>query len=298
MIQLNQESGSPPPVKRKRGRPRKDEALTRQESTPITPKPNTVSPDDITGRLVSGVVEGSFDAGYFLNVKVSDSDKQLRGIVFIPEKVTPITAANDVAPHVKMCEREEILVPASNLQAWPQNQQNPQKQTDVIPELQTDVLITDTNQSAPFTKSFPAMQDAAIGSELQFSATAAKNSSACDMKVNDIDNGASSLERNPPQEIARSTPENQALPLMPQSGNDGFSEQCNTVPASMDTMPPEDSGERQSYHGTNSINPLHMLNLRASTLWRINCLPPLITCQRSFSWSSGTRPRAVLTFLN
>ncbi|XP_010537129.1 PREDICTED: uncharacterized protein LOC104811939 [Tarenaya hassleriana] len=206
---MNQESGSPTTLKRKRGRPRKDETQTQQEKTAITPRPDTVSTDgtvdDIMGQVVSGVVEGSFDAGYFLNVKVADTDKQLRGVVFIPNKVTPITAENDVAPHVKMYEREEISAPSSNPKTHPQGQENSEKPTDndTVHELQTG-----------------------IGSELRCSSPVIPSG----MQVKDIDN-ASLLERVPPPEIADSGYENQALSLMPQSGNDGFYETHNTVPA-------------------------------------------------------------------
>ncbi|XP_010439408.1 PREDICTED: uncharacterized protein LOC104722856 [Camelina sativa] len=92
---------SPPPAandglaKRKRGRP-----PTKEISTP---KPNT----DLVGKEVSGVIEGSFEAGYHLNVKVKDSDIKLRGLVFIPGRVKPVTPENDVAPLVKMYVREE-----------------------------------------------------------------------------------------------------------------------------------------------------------------------------------------------
>ncbi|CAH8388443.1 unnamed protein product [Eruca vesicaria subsp. sativa] len=99
-------TSSPPPVvndllaKRKRGRPRKDE----QENARVTPNHDV----NLVGKTVSGVVAGSFDAGYILNVKVDDSDTKLRGFVFARGKVVPVTPANDVAPNVKMFTKEEI----------------------------------------------------------------------------------------------------------------------------------------------------------------------------------------------
>ncbi|KAF2554044.1 hypothetical protein F2Q68_00037251 [Brassica cretica] len=98
-------TSSPPPVandllaKRKRDRPRKDE----QENARVTPNLDV----NLVGKTVSGVVVGSFDAGYILNVKVDDSDTKLRGIVFTRGKVMPVTPSNDVAPNFKMFTKEE-----------------------------------------------------------------------------------------------------------------------------------------------------------------------------------------------
>ncbi|KAF3451709.1 hypothetical protein FNV43_RR07805 [Rhamnella rubrinervis] len=130
MNQQNQGAGSlssaDPPVKRKRGRPRKDENLVQGESTPASDslkkiKQSASTSDDVedemVGQVVSGVIEGSFDAGYLLNVKVGGTDTQLRGVVFLPGRFTPITVANDVAPSAKMYERKEIPVPNLNQQS-------------------------------------------------------------------------------------------------------------------------------------------------------------------------------------
>ncbi|XP_050235515.1 uncharacterized protein LOC126685397 [Mercurialis annua] len=119
-------SASPadPPLKRKRGRPRKDESQVQGETTPATPaadilKKNKQSADttdyvgdEMVGKRVSGVIEGSFDAGYLLKVKVGDTETQLRGVVFLPGRFTPVTASNDVAPEVKMYKRTEMQIPA------------------------------------------------------------------------------------------------------------------------------------------------------------------------------------------
>ncbi|XWS18216.1 hypothetical protein CRYUN_Cryun32bG0023900 [Craigia yunnanensis] len=114
-------------MKRKRGRPRKDETV-QGDNTPVKPasddlKKNKQSmgtidlaSDDMIGQMVSGVIEGSFDAGYLLNVKVGDTNMHLRGVVFLQGLFTPITAANDVAPHAKMYKRKEIPIPFVNSQ--------------------------------------------------------------------------------------------------------------------------------------------------------------------------------------
>ncbi|XP_075663636.1 uncharacterized protein LOC142633308 [Castanea sativa] len=117
------------PMKRKRGRPRKDESLLSSKKKPTTPEPDSIKKnkesastsgggvnDVMVGQMVTGVIEGSFDAGYLLNVKLGDTDTLLRGVVFLPGRFTPISAANDVAPHVKMYNRKDIPIPVFNPQ--------------------------------------------------------------------------------------------------------------------------------------------------------------------------------------
>ncbi|XP_050370376.1 uncharacterized protein LOC126788429 [Argentina anserina] len=132
------------PMKRKRGRPRKDENLV-HESMPAIPGPDSLkknkqsagtnddAEDEMVGRMVSGVIEGSFDAGYLLNVKVEDTDTQLRGVVFLPGKFTPVTAENDIAPNVKMCKRKEVPIPAVNVQSHIYGSAHPSEQSNKQP---------------------------------------------------------------------------------------------------------------------------------------------------------------------
>ncbi|XWS15586.1 hypothetical protein CRYUN_Cryun34aG0013400 [Craigia yunnanensis] len=120
-------SSADPTMKRKRGRPRKDESV-QGDNRPVTPASDNLKKNkqgvgtsepasiDMVGQMVSGVIEGSFDAGYLLNVKVGDTNTHLRGVVFLPGQFTPITAANDVAPHAKMYKRKEIPIPFVNPQ--------------------------------------------------------------------------------------------------------------------------------------------------------------------------------------
>ncbi|EOA17390.1 hypothetical protein CARUB_v10005684mg [Capsella rubella] len=77
-------------AKRKRGRPRREDTTT--------PNPET----NLLGKMVSGVLEGTFDAGYILNVKVKDSDIRFRGFLFNPRMVQQVTPETDLAPHLKM----------------------------------------------------------------------------------------------------------------------------------------------------------------------------------------------------
>ncbi|XWS11214.1 hypothetical protein CRYUN_Cryun38cG0065100 [Craigia yunnanensis] len=128
------------PLKRKRGRPRKnpkhnlnqvEDALTPRnqnlnhaENTRIQPgfeggndnQPRQVNPindanDIMVGQAVYGVIEAAFDAGYLLTVKVGNSDTTLRGVVFKPGHYVPVSAENDVAPNVQMIRRNEIRFP-------------------------------------------------------------------------------------------------------------------------------------------------------------------------------------------
>lgn len=152
------------PTKRKRGRPRKDETLVPGENSNITaaaasdsakkirPSMGTINAptNDMVGQVVSGVIAGSFDAGYLLNVKVADTDTLLRGLVFVPGQFTPITAANDVAPNVKMYQRKEIPFPSSNPQSQLQSASLSSEKSDGKP-VEGQVQPTDENQSAAVT---------------------------------------------------------------------------------------------------------------------------------------------------
>uniref|UniRef100_A0A5B6YRX1 AT hook motif-containing protein n=1 Tax=Davidia involucrata TaxID=16924 RepID=A0A5B6YRX1_DAVIN len=115
------------PVKRKRGRPRKDQRLDRGESARVPPgseglnrnQPRQVDPiddasDGMVGQAVTGVVEVALDAGYLLTVRIGHSETCLRGIVFKPGHYVPVSAENDVAPHVQMIRRNEIHLPTKN----------------------------------------------------------------------------------------------------------------------------------------------------------------------------------------
>ncbi|GMH25508.1 hypothetical protein Nepgr_027351 [Nepenthes gracilis] len=129
------------PLKRKRGRPRKDQGHPgryfnslphnvhgqNRENAHIPPgfgtadgnQPQQVdaadnADDSMVGQVVTGVVEAAFDAGYLLSVRVGGSDTRLRGVVFKPGHYVPVTAENDVAPHVRMIRRNEVPFPAGN----------------------------------------------------------------------------------------------------------------------------------------------------------------------------------------
>ncbi|CAL8145196.1 unnamed protein product [Prunus armeniaca] len=169
MCSMNQQSqgtsslSSPdPPMKRKRGRPRKDENIVHVESATAVPgaeslKKNKQSTSDdveseMVGQVVTGVIEGSFDAGYLLNVRVGDTDTQLRGVVFLQEKIAPITPANDIAPHIKMCKRKDIPIPPLNLQSQLYGSARPSEQSNRQPaevKNQTPTVPDQTQSSIP-----------------------------------------------------------------------------------------------------------------------------------------------------
>ncbi|TMX04444.1 hypothetical protein EJD97_008859 [Solanum chilense] len=114
------------PLKRRRGRPRKDPSLKRVVRAQVPPPFELVQEiqqvnrnDGMIGQAVTGVVESAFDAGYLLNVRIGDSNTNYRGVVFKPGHYIPVTAANDVAPHLEMLRRNEVRPPAVNqLQAY------------------------------------------------------------------------------------------------------------------------------------------------------------------------------------
>lgn len=120
MNQQNQGPGVPSnvPMKRKRGRPRKEENVIHGVHKPenmlnFNQSAGIMNNSDsgMLGKMVTGVIEAAFNDGYLVNVKVADSDSFLRGVVFLPDQVTPVTAENDVAPHVQMIKRKDFPIP-------------------------------------------------------------------------------------------------------------------------------------------------------------------------------------------
>ncbi|XP_016509812.1 uncharacterized protein LOC107827229 [Nicotiana tabacum] len=148
------------PAKRRRGRPRKDGGVAKRGNlqSPVTPPPpetikkvqqnavevsqkdgSIVGGNNIIGQMVSGVVDGCFDAGYFISVRVGNSATTLRGLVFQPGRFAPITPANDVAPSATMYHRNQVATPLLNLQQ--------EKQPNVAP---AQVLPSKPMSSATF----------------------------------------------------------------------------------------------------------------------------------------------------
>lgn len=113
-------------AKKKRGRPRKsDTVLLPGEITAlgVTPpydgkskKHRTTDTDgshsshgngSLVGQPVHGVLDGSFDAGYLITVRVGDTDTIFHGVVFGPGLSIPPSKITDIAPKVKGTKREE-----------------------------------------------------------------------------------------------------------------------------------------------------------------------------------------------
>ncbi|KAL3639963.1 hypothetical protein CASFOL_014931 [Castilleja foliolosa] len=118
MNQGESSSGLPfHPLKRRRGRPPKDPSLKRTAVGPRTePRPDRVDTTELmVGQAVTGVVEASLDAGYLLNVRIGNSPMSFRGIVFKPGHFVPVTAENDVAPHLQMIKRTIAENPTQQL---------------------------------------------------------------------------------------------------------------------------------------------------------------------------------------
>lgn len=100
---MAQEGAASLPAKRKRGRPRKDEALVpelSQRSQRRRINPPDTSSRDLAGQAFSGVLDGPFEAGYVLTAHVGG--QFFKGLLFDPRLSPPITAENDIAPDLPM----------------------------------------------------------------------------------------------------------------------------------------------------------------------------------------------------
>ncbi|XP_004248404.1 uncharacterized protein [Solanum lycopersicum] len=155
------------PAKRRRGRPRKDGGVAKRgnlqsaamtapapenikkvqrNAVEVNQKDGIIGSNNGVGQMVSGVVDGRFDAGYFITVRVGNSSSTLRGLVFQPGRFAPITPANDVAPSATMYHRNQVAI----------NQLQQEQQPNVAPGQQ--VLTSNPMSTAPFipnTNQFP-----------------------------------------------------------------------------------------------------------------------------------------------
>ncbi|KAJ6893019.1 hypothetical protein NC652_027122 [Populus alba x Populus x berolinensis] len=160
-----------PPMKRKRGRPRKDESSVLGEKTPVMSESDNMKENkettgttgaNMVGQVITGVIGGLFDAGYLVKVKVGDSETPLRGLVFLPSRFIPITAANDVAPQAKKNRRADIPIPVS----YPPTQ---------LPSFVTSPEQSD-KQLVELKKVAPTAQDEGLQSGFQPTVPTAKES--------------------------------------------------------------------------------------------------------------------------
>lgn len=75
----------------------------------------TVRPDVNVGQQVHGVVDGMFDAGYLVTVRVGDGETVFRGVVFGPGLSLPLNKENDVAPKLKRMNQDNATPDAPSL---------------------------------------------------------------------------------------------------------------------------------------------------------------------------------------
>jgi len=146
MNQQNQGLGvqSSVPTKRKRGRPRKEDNVVHGVQKPEnvlnfnqTAGTTNNSDSGMLGKTVTGVIEATFNDGYLVNIKATDSDSFFRGVVFLPGQVMPISAENDVAPHVQMINRKDFPIPMPNSQT---------NEVQVMPDTEENVVVPHVSQ--------------------------------------------------------------------------------------------------------------------------------------------------------
>lgn len=62
---------------------------------------------EVVGQAVHGVVDGSFDAGFLVSLRVGESENVYRGVVFGPGLCIPLSENSDVAAKVNASRREQ-----------------------------------------------------------------------------------------------------------------------------------------------------------------------------------------------
>ncbi|KZV56409.1 hypothetical protein F511_00406 [Dorcoceras hygrometricum] len=147
MNQVNQGEGSVIPfihqVKKRRGRPRKETRLKLARAADAPPgfegkqeyhpqRAYKTNSDIMVGQAVTGVVQATFDAGYLLTVRIGNSNTNFRGVVFKPGHYSPISAETDIAPHLQMIKRNDVLLPQEH-QSGTRSQKLSTQTTGTVP---------------------------------------------------------------------------------------------------------------------------------------------------------------------
>lgn len=65
-----------------------------------------LSTSNMVGQTVHGVVDGCFDAGFLVSLRMGDSDSLYRGVVFGPGLSIPVSKETDIAKNVKRRRRK------------------------------------------------------------------------------------------------------------------------------------------------------------------------------------------------
>lgn len=93
--------------------------VSRSDALPSGERISNNNSSDMVGQTVHGVVDGSFDAGYLVTVRVADTDKVYRGVVFGPGLSIPLNNQKDVTPKLKSSNRDELVPNSSPAAATP-----------------------------------------------------------------------------------------------------------------------------------------------------------------------------------
>ncbi|KMZ58002.1 hypothetical protein ZOSMA_7G00300 [Zostera marina] len=221
-------------IKRKRGRPRKDDVSASDSGRRISRKNEHSSQVEnvLVGQFVSGVLDGRFDAGYMLTVTVGNTGSVLTGVVFEPGHSVPISAENDIAPNVQMLKRSHVVPvpPTGHLYHQPRRQftndviiqpkgsspvppvpvdltfkHTPKLKIDqvLVPKIESDIIYSDVNHKSSL--GVPTTE----AKEIQAVETAPESSAYEAVKIEAIEIA--------PQSFVSGTKEIQAIEIAPQS---------------------------------------------------------------------------------
>ncbi|KAJ7963832.1 putative AT hook motif-containing protein [Quillaja saponaria] len=181
------------PLKRKRGRPRKyprpnfeqnarprNQNLQNRQNAQVPPGFDRVNENEnyeripfdnangfVIGQVVSCVIDGAFDAGYLLSVRAGHPNNVLRGVVFKPGHVVPITAENDVAPNIPMIPRYEVPFPTGTNGSFERNEQHVSMHKNVSYPLHGSPAVNQVRRSASSSSNLLASKGKQLHSSAQ-----------------------------------------------------------------------------------------------------------------------------------
>ncbi|GAA0165386.1 hypothetical protein LIER_39972 [Lithospermum erythrorhizon] len=202
------------PAKRKRGRPPKDVSIAKEASMhphPVALAPKvtmeahrvkSTHPNEKIGEIVTGVIDGIFDAGYLITVRIGNNSTPLHGVAFQPGCYVPLAPANDIAPQARTYQRgkdifrQMVIISQEVVKSTDVVNQSPSS----VVQLNQELISKIKSHSSPPLHNLRMVEQDEVMQVFEVSTSSMENSNIIDTKDanDDIYQGASDVQNKSP----------------------------------------------------------------------------------------------------